>query len=164
MKDQKKQKTKGVAKINGRRQTVRVPKAHLKGTKGGRPVGTKKKFHFSQTRLGFMMKYETPLEYNILMKKADVSNYFYEPPIAQIKLLASASEDPSFKKPKFKKYLEEYEKDGLCCGRPKILTEKRRIYYNDMFEKKMAERKKKYIPQAKKNIRNIQKANEAKEK
>ena len=141
-------------KVRGVRVTVPASKkGYGKGTKGGRPKGTYKRYHFSQTKLGFMMRYETPAEYKLVMGDNDTENYFYEPPIEQIEVVAKASPDPSFKKKKFKRYLEEYRKYGNCCFRPKLMTPAREKYYTKMYEMKMKKMKEKiYVPRLKDEI------------
>lgn len=120
------------------RLTKRAPKKYLKGTKGGRPKGTKKKYPFSQTKLGFMMKYETPLTYRLMMTASNkTNNYFFAPDIQTILTYAKASNDPSFSKPKFFRYLNEYEETGLYCGRPKIMDRARDEYYTKIMNNKL---------------------------
>lgn len=96
----------------------------------GRPAGTRKKRLFQETRLGFMLKYETPLEYDIIMSSVSSSIPFPQPDVNLIEAVANASDNTSFKKPKFKRYLEEYRENGIICDRAKILTPNRQVYYD----------------------------------
>ncbi|MGG6545837.1 UNVERIFIED_CONTAM: hypothetical protein NY100_10545 [Prevotella sp. 15_C9] len=50
--------------------------------------------------------------------------------------VARASKDPSYRKPKFRRYLEEYSRDGLCCRRGKRLTPERKTYYESIRRRK----------------------------
>lgn len=52
-----------------------------------------------------------------------------EPPVELIEIVCRASQDSSFKKPKFRRYLEEYARCGLYCHRPKRMTLEREAYY-----------------------------------
>lgn len=80
---------------------------------------------------------ETPLVYNLIMENRDIDNYLYAPKVDDIILYTSASKDPTFQKPKFLRYLEEYKKDGLCCGRPKEITKERTEYYDRLQNQKL---------------------------
>lgn len=102
----------------------------------GRPKGTLKKYKFEQTRLGFMLKYEVPAVYEIIMRMTPKATY-PEPRMRTIEVVCRASDDPALKKPKFFRYLEEYRKKGICCNRPKSLTAERAIFYTAMREKKL---------------------------
>lgn len=102
----------------------------------GRPKGTLKKYKFDETRLGFMLKYEVPAVYEIIMRMT-TKGVFVEPTMRTIRVVCSASNDPALKKPKFLRYLEEYDEKGICCNRPKILTAERAKFYAAMREKKL---------------------------
>lgn len=102
----------------------------------GRPKGTLKKYKFEETRLGFMLKYEVPAVYEIIMRMTPKSTY-PEPRIRGIEVVCRASNDPALKKPKFLRYLEEYREKGICCNRPKRLTAERAKFYTAMREKKL---------------------------
>lgn len=75
-----------------------------------------------------MLKHETPVVYGILMNTL-VRNSCSEPPVEMIEVVCRASRDASFKKPKFRRYLEEYARHGLYCHRPKRMTPEREVYY-----------------------------------
>lgn len=102
----------------------------------GRPKGTLKKYLFEETRLGFMLKYEVPVVFNIIMDMTP-PGAFKEPPYLLVKTVCGASSDPALRKKKYFRYLEEYARTGLCCKRPKRLTSKRKTYYEGIREKKM---------------------------
>lgn len=59
------------------------------------------------------------------------------PPIDIIRTVCQASGDPTFRKPKYFRYLEEYERLGVCCHRPKLPTPERMVYYYQLRRKKM---------------------------
>lgn len=102
----------------------------------GRPKGTYKRFKFEETRIGFLLKYEVPVVYGIIMNMTPASA-FPEPSYLLIKTVCKGSSDPSLKKGKFFRYLEEYAKQGLYCKRPKVLTPQRKVYYEAIRKKKM---------------------------
>lgn len=104
----------------------------------GRPKGTFKRFAFHETRLGFMLRYEAPLVYQLLQLVAPRHAYF-EPEWEVVKAVCDASDDPSLRKPKFQRYLEEYRQHGVCCHRAKRLTPSRRAYYESLRRRKIAE-------------------------
>lgn len=114
------------------KQTVRETKQAKEFTRQkGRPKGTRKKRLFEETRLGFMLKYETPLEYSLIMEGTPRCR-FSEPSYDLIKTICETSGDMSFNKKKFKTYLEEYKEQGIYCDRPKKLTPEREAYYNKL--------------------------------
>jgi hypothetical protein len=113
----------------------------------GRPPGTSKRFLFEETRLGFFLKYEVPVVYGIILKMTPPA-VFPEPPLLLVKTVCRASRDPSLKKAKFRRYLEEYAGRGLCCKRPKRLTEERIRYYERVRKKKLE----RYIERNRKEI------------
>ena len=87
----------------------------------GRPQGTFKRFPFDQTRIGFMLRYEMPVVYHLLRRLYHRQQPF-EPDWHVIELVAEASKDPSFRKAKFSRYLEDYRRNGVYCRRGKRLT------------------------------------------
>lgn len=113
--------------------------------KPGRPKGTKKKRQFEETKLGFLLKYEAPIEYELIMSSTPKS-IFPEPSIKVIEAITLASPNPVFQKNKFFRYLEDYKKNKLFCIRAKILTAKRKIFY----ERIQMNQIKKYIESKKK--------------
>lgn len=104
----------------------------------GRPKGTLKKYKFEETKLGFFLKYEAPAAYELIMKMTQ-KRQFPEPTMRTIEMVCRANKDTALKKPKFERYLEEYRQKGIYCGRPKVLTEERKRYY-DALRKKNIER------------------------
>lgn len=103
----------------------------------GRPRGTFKRYKFEETKLGFMLKHETPVVYSILMNTL-VRTSCQEPPVELIEIICRASQDSSFKKPKFRRYLEEYARYRLYCHRPKRMTPERETYYKRIRNTKLA--------------------------
>jgi hypothetical protein len=83
-----------------------------------------------------MLRYEAPVVFDIIMRMTPPT-MAGEPPLLLIKTICKSSDDPSLKKPKFFRYLEEYARLGLFCKRPKILTEERKIYYEAIRKKKL---------------------------
>lgn len=69
----------------------------------------------------------------------DVRKYYYAPTVEDIVKYTSASNDVAFLKPKFFRYLEEYRKNGLCCGRPKEITKERIEYYTKIQNQKLVD-------------------------
>lgn len=102
----------------------------------GRPTGTYKKYKFEQTRLGFLLKYEAPAVYGIILNMTPKA-VFPEPKVELIEQVCRASGDPSLRKPKFFRYLEEYRDMGIYCRRPKRLTPERALYYERLRKKKL---------------------------
>ena len=124
-------------KVYGVRLT-RPRRATNRNKLDGRPKGTLKRFKFEETRLGFMLLYETPVVYNIIMQTTPNT------PI---------TEDPSFQKKKFARYLEEYREHGLYCRRGKKLTPERKAYYESVRNQKL----KKFISNNRKKIKTLKK-------
>lgn len=83
-----------------------------------------------------MLKWEVPAVYEIIMRMTP-KRIFVEPTMRTIRVVCSASNDLALKKPKFLRYLEEYEEKGICCNRPKRLTAERERFYTAMREKKL---------------------------
>lgn len=102
----------------------------------GRPQGTNKKYSFEQTRLGFLLKYEMPVVYDIVMEQCK-NQPFPHPSPQVIELVSRASKDPTYRKPKFRRCMDEYIATGICCKRAKILTPNLKVYYESIRKKKM---------------------------
>lgn len=102
----------------------------------GRPTGTYKKYRFEETRLGFLLKYEAPAVFSIILNLTPRA-VFPEPKVELIEQVCRASGDPSLRKPKFFRYLEEYRDMGIYCRRPKRLTPERTLYYERLRKKKL---------------------------
>lgn len=121
-----------------RRVTVKVPVSpnHRRGD--GRPKGTFKKYRFEETCLGFFLKYELPLVYDIIIRQAPASQgQNPEPSVMLIKTVCAASRDPALRKPRFRKLIEKYERQGLYCRRAKRLTPQMEAYYEKLRRKKL---------------------------
>ncbi len=124
-------------KKQGKRQTRNIPAAKQKRTFAeGRPQGTHKKYPFEQTRLGFLLKYEMPVVYGIVMESCK-DRTFPHPSPQVIELVSRASKDPTYRKPKFRRCMDEYIATGICCKRAKVLTPELKAYYESIREKKM---------------------------
>ena len=121
-----------------RRQTRTVPHSKRKKRGRGRPKGTHRRFNFEETRIGFMLRYEMPIVYGILKQLCGGQSPF-EPEWWVIDSVAKASKDASYGKPKFKRYLMEYQEKGLYCLRGKVLTPKRKAYYESVQKHKTQE-------------------------
>lgn len=85
-----------------------------------------------------MLRYEMPVVYHLL-KKLCYGQQPFEPDWRVIDAVARASKDASYHKPKFRRYLEEYSRKGLCCRRGKRLTPERKAYYEGIRRRKVAE-------------------------
>lgn len=125
-----------------------VPNLHKRQKKDGRPKGTLKRFQFEETRLGFMIKHEAPVVFNVIINLTP-GGVFPAPSCELIKLVCKASRDPSFKKAKFRRYLSEYETTGLYCKRGKKLTPSRKSYYETIRKRKLEQ----YIRKNRKKIK-----------
>jgi hypothetical protein len=75
-----------------------------------------------------------------------------EPPLLLVRIVCRASSDPSLKKARFRRYMEEYAECGLCCKRGKHLTEERKTYYEGIRKKKLE----KFIRENKGRIEGLQ--------
>lgn len=138
-------------KIRNARITKAPPYRRGKRRKeDGRPRGTFKRYKFEETKLGFMLKHETPVVYTILMNTL-LRTSCQDPPVELIEVVCRASQDSSFKKPKFRRYLEEYARQGLYCHRPKRITPEREVYYAHIRQVKID----KFIYNNKKRIEQI---------
>lgn len=119
-----------------RRQPQKKPDPRKR--EDGRPRGTFKRFPFDETRIGFMLRYEMPVVYHLL-RRLCASQQPFEPDWRVIASVAEASKDPSFKKAKFHRYLDDYRRNGVYCRRGKRLTPGRKAYYEDIRRRKTEE-------------------------
>lgn len=117
----------------GKRLTLSAGK---RKRENGRPKGTFKKYRFEETRLGFMLKYEVPAVFEIIMNMTPNAP-FKEPPYMLVCTICKNSKDEALKKKKFFRYLEEYKQQGLCCKRPKKMTPQRKVYYELLRKRKL---------------------------
>lgn len=85
-----------------------------------------------------MLRYEVPVVYHLLRKLAAPAQGLFEPPWQLVKAVCEGSDDPSLRKSKFQRYMEEYRQHGLYCRRAKRLTPQRRTYYESMRRAKIA--------------------------
>lgn len=103
-----------------------------------------------------MLRYEMPVVYYLLRRLSPPAPLF-EPEWTMVDAVCRASKDSSYEKPKFKRYLEEYARDGVYCKRGKRLTPERTAYYESVRQKKLeafirANRKRfKVVPRRKEN-------------
>ena len=116
----------------------RTRKSKKKSQGRGRPKGTLKRFPFEQTRIGFMLRYEMPVVYHLIRQLCGKQSPF-EPDWRVIDSVARASRDVSYKKAKFRRYLDEYREKGCYCLRGKTLTPKRKEYYDSVRKHKTEE-------------------------
>ncbi len=122
-----------------RRQTLLVPNPNplqKRKKEDGRPKGTYKIYPFEQTKLGFMLKYEVPEVYDLILTLTPTTKR-KAPPVEIIRTVCAASPDPSLRKAKFFRWLEEYERSGVMCGRPTILTPKKMVFYHVLRKHKL---------------------------
>jgi hypothetical protein len=89
-----------------------------------RKCGRKKtKRPFDETRVGYFLKREAPVEYRLIMNSI---NFQAAPSAALIEEIGYASDNPLFKKPKFRRSLISYRKKGLdskISRKPTVQTE-----------------------------------------
>ena len=122
-------------KIHGQRITTYVHPTKRNGLPG-RPKGTKARRQFDETKLGFIIKYEAPLEYDMIMKTCPDSN-FPEPDIDLIEAIANISTDKLFSKPIFWRYFDIYKRDGCFATRAMRLTPLLKNKYERVVENKI---------------------------
>lgn len=105
----------------------RKPKEERRKRKKRRRTGPKKKKlrEFHETRLGYFIQHEAPLEYNIIMEVSGGR----EPNPDMIEGISYASLNPFFKKPKFRRALIEYRKNGCHTNFPKKADAKIEMLY-----------------------------------
>ncbi len=121
------------------RRTVVIPLSpqQKRRKQDGRPRGTYRIYLFEQTRLGFMLKYEVPVVYDLIMSLTPPKER-RAPPVEIIRAVCAASPDPSLRKPKFQRWLEQYETSGVLCHRPKMPTPARMAFYHSIRSHKLA--------------------------
>lgn len=85
-----------------------------------------------------MLRYEMPVVYHLLRRLCATQQPF-EPDWQVIRSVAEASKDPSCGKAKFRRYLDEYCRDGVYCRRGKRLTPGRKAYYEGICRRKREE-------------------------
>ena len=93
----------------------------------GKQRGRKRlKREFDQTKVGFFLKHEAPIEYELLCNKL-CSNR--APSADLIEQIGYSSLNPLFKKAKFRRALIEYRKYGLYSGKPIETDAKTELFY-----------------------------------
>lgn len=99
---------------NQRQKSLRSQKN--KSAKSARRKKKKsKRREFYETRLGYFIQHEAPLEYEIIMEVSGGC----EPNVDMIEALGYASLNPLFRKAKFRRALIEYRKKGCHTHHPK---------------------------------------------
>lgn len=104
--------------------------------RSGRPKGTYKRYLFEETKLGFFLKYEVPEVFQLIMQSLPAGKH-RAPPLPLIRIVCAASKDPSLRKPKFRRYMELYERDGLYCRRATVMTPAKKPFYDEMRRRKL---------------------------
>lgn len=125
MKEKRLQKEKGSSNENNELSTQKQKKQTK--SKPRKKLGRKRiKRQFDETRVGYFLKLEAPLEYNLIM---EVSGNVSAPSADLIEAIGYASLNLLFKKPKFRRALIEYRKSGLYAGDPKKSCVEKELYY-----------------------------------
>lgn len=125
MKEKRLQKEKSSSNENNELSTQKQKKQ--KKSKPRKKLGRKRiKRQFDETRVGYFLKLEAPLEYNLIM---EVSGNVSAPSADLIEAIGYASLNLLFKKPKFRRALIEYRKSGLYAGDPKKSCVEKELYY-----------------------------------
>lgn len=88
-------------------------------------VRKRKKRLFEETRVGYFLKHEAPLEYNLIMEV----NGSGAPSADFIEAIGYASLNLLFRKPKFRRALIEYRKNGLHIDHPRKSKPETGLYY-----------------------------------
>ncbi len=124
MREKQLQNEKSSSNANSKQQKAQ---SKPKRKKPRRKVGRKRiKRQFDETRVGYFLKLEAPLEYNLIM---EVSGNVSAPSADLIEAIGYASLNLLFKKPKFRRALIEYRKSGLYAGDPKKSCVEKELYY-----------------------------------
>ena len=86
--------------------------------------------------MGFFLKYEVPEVFQLFMQSLPAGRHRV-PPLPLIRIVCAASKDPSLRKPKFRRYMELYERDGLYCRRATVMTPAKKPFYDEMRRRKL---------------------------
>ena len=113
---------KGNKKLLKTQSLVEQPKKHKKR---GRK---RKKRAFEETKVGFLLKHEAPLEYRLIM---EVNSRM--PTAELIEAIGYASINLLFRKPKFRRALIEYRRRGLYI-KPKKCRSNTESYYASVYK------------------------------
>lgn len=117
------------------------PKKRRKRPKPPQKRGRKRKRRdFDETRIGFFLKHEAPVEYDLLMNKLCNNR---APTADLIEQVGYASLNPLFKKTKFRRALIEYRKYGLYSGKPVTTDPETELFYIQL-RRRANEKLKKY--------------------
>lgn len=92
----------------------------------------KVKRRFEETRLGFYIKYNAPVEYELIISITP-NKKNPEPKTNVIEAIAAASNNPVLQSQKFFTYLDDYKKDKLYSDKVMKITE----YGEELFKKRM---------------------------
>ena len=95
--------------------------------KPGRPKGHSVR-PFEQTRIGFMLKHEVPIEYKLIMEVTELLK-LRAPSFELIEAIGYASDDSFFKKTKYWRCLKDYKKYGLRPPIPILTNASKELYY-----------------------------------
>lgn len=94
---------------------------------GRKPKGYSLK-KFDETRIGFLMKHEAPIEYKLLMDVCEFLKYS-KPPPELIEHIGYASQDTFFRKTKYWRCLKDYRKYGLRPPYAVVTNKNKELYY-----------------------------------
>jgi hypothetical protein len=89
----------------------------------------RKKREFEETRLGYFLLHEAPVEYTLITETICRRG---TPSADLIEQVGYSSTNPLFKKPKFRRALIEYRKYGLYPGPPAKTNAVKEMYYIKM--------------------------------
>lgn len=110
------------------RQLKPLPKVRKRPRKRvGRPKGYSLK-KFEQTRIGFLLQHEVPVEYKLLMEVTELLR-LRAPSPELIEAIGYASNDSFFRKTKFWRCLMDYKKYGLRPPVPVKTNVRKELYY-----------------------------------
>jgi hypothetical protein len=90
------------------------------------PKKSKKKRSFEQTRVGFYIQHEAPIEFDLIMRCTSPN---CAPNVYMIENIAYSSSMDLFKTERFWKALKEYRKTGLYPLKPMKSTPELEMYY-----------------------------------
>lgn len=123
----KKKQSSDVSDLRNGNNEPKPRKKKRKKYKPRKKLGRKRKKRlFEETRVGHFLKYEAPLEYNLIM---EVNGSMAAPSADLIEAIGYASLNLLFRKPKFRKALIEYRKNGLYIIQPRKSKPETELYY-----------------------------------
>lgn len=121
----KRGRPKKVIDPNAPKPRKRKPGRPRKRKKRKDPNARKQRRAFEETRVGYFLMYEAPLEYQLICE----CNTAGTPSADLIEQVGYGSLNPLFKKPKFRKALKEYRETGLYPKYPKEHRANTELYY-----------------------------------